>query len=153
MRFATATQRRLTVTTALSRAALALVCTLTFVLMSAPVLAQGGAPPGTGMRDGSGMGRGMGPGMGQGMGRMSGQMPAFSAFDADDDGQISKDEFDQARAERIKERSQQGHQMRNLANAPSFDAIDQNDDGQIDKDEFERAQRQRMLEQQRMRQP
>jgi Ca2+-binding EF-hand superfamily protein len=96
-----------------------------------------------GNRSGMGPGMGMGAGgMGPGMGRMGGQMPTFSSFDADGDGLLSEVEFAQGRAERIKERSQQGYQMRNLANAPSFDAIDQNSDGQIDKQEFERAQMQ-----------
>ncbi|MCF7995726.1 MAG: hypothetical protein K9L88_12900, partial [Chromatiaceae bacterium] len=53
------------------------------------------------------------------------------------------------RAERIKERSQQGYQMRNLANAPSFEDVDQNGDGQIDKEEFESAQ----LQHRKMMQP
>ncbi|MFP4603493.1 MAG: EF-hand domain-containing protein [Halochromatium sp.] len=116
-----------------------------------------GMRPGAGMdpggRGGAGQGPGMGRGMGPGRGQMGRQMPAFSSFDADDDGLISKDEFEQGRAERIKERSQQGARMRNLGDAPAFDAIDQDGDGQIDKQEFESAQRQRMLEQQRMRQP
>ncbi len=124
---------------------------------SLSVLAQETAPPGAGMGPGmrSGMGPGMGPGMGRGMGpgmgQMGGQLPAFSSFDANGDGVISAEELAQGRAERIKERSQQGYPMRNLANAPSFEAIDQNGDGQIDKDEFERAQRRQMPNQQRMR--
>lgn len=100
-----------------------------------------------GNRGGMGPRAGMGPGMG--MGRMGGQMPTFSSFDADGDGLISEDEFAQGRAERIKERSQQGYPMRNLANAPSFEAVDQDGDGQIDKQEFESAQ----LQHQRMMQP
>ncbi len=104
---------------------------------------RGGMGAGAGMGPGGmGPGMGQGPGGGQGMGRMGGQMPEFSSFDADGDGLLSEDEFAQGRAERIKERSQQGYQMRNLANAPSFDDVDQNGDGQIDKEEFERAQMQ-----------
>jgi len=95
-----------------------------------------------GNRGGMGPGMGMGPGAGPGMGRMGGQMPAFSSFDADGDGLLSEDEFAQGRAQRIKERSQQGYPMRNLANAPAFDAIDQNGDGQIDQQEFQSAQMQ-----------
>ncbi|WP_462321654.1 EF-hand domain-containing protein [Halochromatium sp.] len=103
------------------------------------------------MRPGSGMGAaGMGgAGRGPGMGRMGGQMPTFSSFDADGDGLISKDELEKGRAERIKERSQQGYQMRNLANAPSFEAIDQDGDGQIDEQEFQSAQ----MQHRRMMQP
>jgi Ca2+-binding EF-hand superfamily protein len=82
---------------------------------------------------------------------MGGQMPPFSSFDANSDGFISEDELAQGRAERIKERSQQGYRMRNLADAPSFDAIDQNNDGQLDRQEFATAQRQHMLQQQMQR--
>ncbi|WP_242479348.1 EF-hand domain-containing protein [Lamprobacter modestohalophilus] len=116
---------------------------------------RGGMGPGAGMgaggMGGTGQGRGMGPGqgMGPGMGRMGGQMPTFASFDADGDGMLSKDEFETGRAERIKERSQQGYQMRNLANAPSFEDVDQNGDGQIDKEEFESAQ----MQQRKMMQP
>lgn len=130
--------------------ALAFAFALTTAL-SLPVLAQDSTPQRAGMGSG-GMGTGgMGPGMGRGpegrpgmgpgmgMGRMGGQMPTFSSFDADGDGLLSEDEFAQGRAQRIKERSEQGYQMRNLANAPSFADVDQNGDGQVDKDEFERA--------------
>lgn len=106
---------------------------------------RGGMGPGM---SGAGPRTGMGPG--QGMGRMGGQMPTFSDFDANQDGLISEDEFAQGRAERIKERSQQGYRMRNLANAPSFEVVDQNGDGYIDNQELARAQRQHMLEQQRL---
>lgn len=114
---------------------------------------RGSMGPGTGMGSGGMSGAGQGPGMGSGMGRMGGQMPMFSSFDANGDGLISEDEFAQGRAERIKERSQQGYPMRNLANAPSFEAIDQNGDGSIDQQELANAQRQQLLEHQRMMQP
>jgi Ca2+-binding EF-hand superfamily protein len=107
-------------------------------------MGPGGMGPG-----GMGPGMGMGPGGGPGMGRMGGQMPAFSSFDTDGDGLLSEEEFAQGRAQRIKERSQQGYPMRNLANAPAFGAIDQNGDGQIDKQEFQSAQ----MQHQRMMQP
>jgi len=105
----------------------------------------GGTGPGAGAP-----GRGTGGGMGRGMGRMGGQMPAFSAFDSDGDGVLTEDELAEGRAQRIKERSQQGYRMRNLANAPSFETIDQDGDGTVDKQEFETAQREHMLEHRRM---
>lgn len=77
---------------------------------------------------------------GAGMGQM--MMPAFSAFDTNGDGQLTRDEFEQARAARIAERSQQGYQMRGLANAPGFDQFDQNKDGQVTADEFAAIQSQ-----------
>ncbi|MBK1649179.1 EF-hand domain-containing protein [Rhabdochromatium marinum] len=63
-------------------------------------------------------------------------MPAFTDFDSDGNGQVSPSEFEQTRAQRIAERSQQGYQMRGLANAPSFSDLDTNGDGVLDKDEF-----------------
>ena len=81
----------------------------------------------------------MGMGPGASMGR---NMPAFAEFDLNGDGALTEQEFDEARANRIKERSQQGYPMRNLANAPSLEAIDQNGDGRITPDEFTAAQAQ-----------
>jgi len=90
---------------------------------------RGGMPP-----DG-----GMGMGMGRGMGR---NMPSFADFDLNGDGSLSEKEFYEARAGRIKERSEQGYQMRGLANAPTFAEMDRNNDGRIDSQEFTSAQMQ-----------
>jgi hypothetical protein len=119
MRYARATGLTLTLTAALNL----------------PLLAQETTPPETGAG-----GPGQRPGMGPGMGRMGGGMPTFASFDTDGNGALSEDEFAQGRAKRIKERSEQGYQMRNLAEAPAFDAIDRNNDGHIDQQEFEHAQ-------------
>lgn len=119
-------------------------------------MGPGGMGPGASMGPGGmgpgGMGPGQmgGPGQGPGMRRMGGQMPPFSSFEANSDGLISAEELALGRAERIKERSQQGYPMRNLADAPSFEAIDQNDDGRLDRQEFATAQRQHLLQHQRM---
>jgi hypothetical protein len=91
--------------------------------------------PGMGM----GQGAGRGPGMGRGMGR---NMPTFAEFDLNQNGSLTEQEFYEARANRIKERSQQGYPMRNLANAPDFKAIDLNGDGLVDPREFDLAQAQ-----------
>ncbi|RKT43939.1 EF-hand domain-containing protein [Thiocapsa rosea] len=90
-------------------------------------------------RPGGGMGPGIGMGPGAGMRR---NMPAFAEFDLNGDGALTEQEFYEGRANRIKERSQQGYPMRNLANAPSFEAIDLNGDGRITPDEFAAAQAQ-----------
>lgn len=82
------------------------------VVMSAPSLAQDGQ---------------------KGMGR---NMPSFADFDLNDDGAITETEFYEARAARIKEHTQEGRKMKNLANAPSFDDIDADDDGSVSPDEF-----------------
>jgi hypothetical protein len=58
------------------------------------------------------------------------------------DGALTEQEFYEARANRIAERSQQGYPMRNLANAPSFEVVDLNGDGQITPDEFSAGQAQ-----------
>jgi Ca2+-binding EF-hand superfamily protein len=100
--------------------------------------------PGMGM--GPGAGRGPGMGMGRGMGR---NMPTFAEFDLNQNGSLTEKEFYEARANRIKERSQQGYPMRNLANAPDFKAIDLNGDGLVDPREFDLAQtqhRQQMMQ-------
>jgi hypothetical protein len=127
-----------------------------------PAYAQDNTPATAGPAPGSGLGQGamppaggIGPGRGPGAGRgMMRNMPSFSEFDRNGDGSISKQEFDQARANRVKERSQQGYPMRNLANAPTFKEMDLNGDGRITAREFSTAQsqhRQQMLQQQQTR--
>lgn len=78
-------------------------------------------------------GMGQGRGMGRGMGR---NMPDFSEYDLDGDGNILEEEFYEARNNRISERAKQGYRMRNLVNAPSFTDIDTNGDGEIGPKEF-----------------
>ncbi|MEJ2464171.1 MAG: EF-hand domain-containing protein [Candidatus Thiodiazotropha sp.] len=92
------------------------------------------------MPAGGGMGPGMRPGMGQGMGR---NMPSFAEFDQNGDGVLQQQEFEQARAERIRKRAEQGYMMRNLKNAPHFSSIDGNVDGVVSPEEFSAAQAQR----------
>jgi hypothetical protein len=96
-----------------------------------------------------GTGPGMGPGMGMGMG-----MPAFSDFDTDGDGALTSQEFYDARAERMRERAQQGFPMRNAPYAPAFESLDGDGDGRVSPEEFGAAQarhHQEMIE--RMTQP
>lgn len=72
-------------------------------------------------------------------------MPAFQAFDLNGDGVLRQEEFQQARAMRIRERSEQGYLMRNLQNAPAFSEIDSNGDGVVTPAEFDAAQAQHRL--------
>jgi Ca2+-binding EF-hand superfamily protein len=67
-------------------------------------------------------------------------MPAFSEFDLDGDGLLQRQEFEQARAQRIRQRAEQGYRMRNLHNAPTFSSIDGNADGVVSAPEFAAAQ-------------
>jgi Ca2+-binding EF-hand superfamily protein len=109
---------------------------------------QGGGPwqgmgPGMGRGMGPGMGPcpGMGPGMGRGMGPGPGmyrgrQMPDFTDIDLNGDGSVSSEEFAEARAQRMRQRSEQGYMMRNAASAPDFETIDTNADGKITPEEF-----------------
>jgi Ca2+-binding EF-hand superfamily protein len=69
-------------------------------------------------------------------------MPAFSEFDLNADGLLQRQEFEQARAQRIRERAEQGYRMRNLQNAPAFSSIDGNGDGVVSPQEFAAAQAQ-----------
>lgn len=85
----------------------------------------------------AGGGMNQGQGMGPGMGR---NMPTFQSFDLNGDGALQQEEFQQARANRIRERAEQGYMMRNLQNAPPFETIDSNGDGSVTPDEFSAAQ-------------
>ena len=88
-------------------------------------------------------GMGANPAMGPGRGR---NMPTFGSFDLNGDGQLTQQEFEQARANRIRERAEQGYLMRNLKNAPPYSDIDSNGDGVVTPDEFSAAQlRHRMV--------
>jgi hypothetical protein len=64
--------------------------------------------------------------------------PDFASFDTDGDGSITLTEFEQSRAQRIADRSQQGYPMRGLANAPTFEQLDLNQDGVLDNLEWQR---------------
>jgi Ca2+-binding EF-hand superfamily protein len=87
------------------------------------------------------MGRGMGPRGGPGMRTGRGHnMPTFSDFDLNGDGALHQQEFEQARAQRIRNRLEQGYQMRNLRYAPTFFDIDADGDGLVSTQEFAAAQ-------------
>jgi Ca2+-binding EF-hand superfamily protein len=75
-----------------------------------------------------------------GMGGWGRNMPTFNDFDINRDGVLKQDEFEQARAKRIRERVSQGYMMRNLANAPTFTSIDSDGNGLVTPNEFMAAQ-------------
>jgi hypothetical protein len=68
----------------------------------------------------------------------------FEAYDQNDDGNLSSDEFQDVRAARMKYRAEQGYRMRNAARAPSFEQIDANGDGSISSDELSKHQTEQM---------
>ena len=98
-----------------------------------------GMGPGMGPGPGRGMGRGMGPGMYRGR-----QMPAFDDYDQNGDDSLSSEEFYEGRAQRMRQRAEQGYLMRNSANAPDFESIDTNADGKITPEEFAAHQAERL---------
>lgn len=61
---------------------------------------------------------------------------SFNTFDADGDGEISEDEFNKARGERMAARSQEGRPMTGLQNMPSFADIDSDGSGTISEEEM-----------------
>jgi Ca2+-binding EF-hand superfamily protein len=70
---------------------------------------------------------------------MRGPLP-FSAFDMNNNGTISEDEFTDVRAKRQAARAAEGRQLRNAANAPEFEDIDTDKNGKISKAEFAKGQ-------------
>lgn len=68
----------------------------------------------------------------------------FAAFDRDNNGMISEQEFNEFRAQRRKARAEQGRMMRGVADAPSFSQIDSNQDGLLSREEMMTARQAHM---------
>lgn len=68
-----------------------------------------------------------------GMGR---NMPSFSDFDTNGDGQITQSEFESTQQKRMTEKAEAGMMMKNAGNAPVFKDIDTDNNGYIDTKEF-----------------
>lgn len=71
--------------------------------------------------------------MAAGQGR---NQPAFSFFDADEDGMITKEEYEFTHQKRLDKKKEEGKMLRNQANAPAFESIDTDGDGLISPKEF-----------------
>ena len=89
----------------------------------------------SGMRQGSGAGRSMGAGR---------NMPRFSDYDANTDGHISQQEFNDGHTKRMQKRAAEGRKMKRMKQAPTFDAIDTDSDGKVTSEEFSTHQARHM---------
>ena len=76
----------------------------------------------------------------QNMGR---DMPTFESFDLNNDGTLTENEMDEARAIRARERQEDGKMLRNSKNHYEFSRVDANEDGVVDKKEFDDHQSRR----------
>ena len=63
----------------------------------------------------------------------------FQQLDRDNDGAITKKEFDQARTDRAAAMAEAGRPMGHQAGAPVFDALDSDNDGRVTQEEFDAA--------------
>jgi Ca2+-binding EF-hand superfamily protein len=79
-----------------------------------------------------------------------GPIPYF-AFDKDNNGFISEQEFNEVRGERRAARAAEGRPMRGAASAPAYSALDTNGDGQLSREELIAGQRAHMKQRHAMR--
>lgn len=70
---------------------------------------------------------------------------AFSVYDVNNDGFISKKEFYDVRDKRMQEKAAQGMPMKNASNAPSFSAFDKDGDGKLTELELLKGQNMQMM--------
>jgi len=104
-----------------------------FVTVQPPPTSSGPGTMGSGVQMGLSDGRGTG---------MEGTPPSFVDLDENHDGSISPSEFNDARANRAVEKSQEGLPLGSLRNAPPFTALDLNSDQRISPEEFYTVQAQ-----------
>jgi len=95
------------------------------------------------------MGQGMGMNNAQGKGIGRGQnclknLPTFEEYDLNNDGKITQNELEEARAKRMNEKAKEGKMLRNAANAPAFSEMDKNNDGSLNREEFQLHQTEQM---------
>ena len=74
----------------------------------------------------------------------------FAAYDKDNNGLVSENEFNAVRGERMSTRAAEGRQMRGAASAPSFSVFDTNGNGQLTRDELAAGQKAQMEKRQGM---
>lgn len=71
---------------------------------------------------------------------------SFSSYDTNNDGNISFEEFNTVKANKMAQKADEGRLMKNAANSPQFDDIDANKDGVISKEELQLFQQNRLQE-------
>jgi len=104
-----------------------------FATVQPPATSGGPGTMGSGVKMGLSDGGGVG---------MAGSYPSFADLDENHDGTIGLSEFNDARANRVVEKSQEGLPIGSLRNAPPFGALDLNSDGGISAEEFNTVQAQ-----------
>ena len=67
---------------------------------------------------------------------MKGNMPSFSDFDANGDGKIVEQEFNEMHAKKMSKMAEEGRQMKHAAQCPGFSGIDTDDNGEISQQEM-----------------
>lgn len=83
---------------------------------------------------------GMNKGQGKNM-NLNMQQASFSEFDTNGDKQITKEEFNALRRERLQERTEEGRALKNMSQVSAFAAYDKNKDGVLSEEEFAAHQR------------
>ena len=76
----------------------------------------------------------------------------FEAFDRDADGQVSQQEFDLTRGERMAAKGAAGMPMRGVASAPHFSTLDTDGDGVLNAAELAEGQQAMQAKRQQSRQ-
>lgn len=71
-------------------------------------------------------------------------MPTFEEYDLNNDGKITQNELEEARAKRMSEKAKEGKMLRNAGNAPAFSQMDKNNDGSLNREEFQQHQSEQM---------
>ncbi len=62
--------------------------------------------------------------------------PTFEEYDLNNDGKITQNELEEARAKRMSKKAKEGKMLRNAKYAPAFADMDKNKDGSLNKEEF-----------------
>ncbi len=75
----------------------------------------------------------------------------FESFDADGSGDVSQEEFNRMHSERIRVRSEEQRQFRNMGSAPGFSDIDTDGDGRLNRNEVNAHQQKRQEHRNQMR--